>query len=55
MKGCAANVGGEALKDLALAIEKAGRAGDLAAIAGWIPELELESARLQEALQRWTT
>jgi HPt (histidine-containing phosphotransfer) domain-containing protein len=53
MKGSAANVGGEALKNVAFEMEKAGKAGDLAGLTGWIPELELQSTRLKEALQQW--
>ncbi len=53
IKGSAANVGGEALKDVAFAVEKAGKAGDLAGLACLIPELELQSTRLKEALQQW--
>jgi HPt (histidine-containing phosphotransfer) domain-containing protein len=55
MKGSAANVGGEALKDVAFEVEKAGKAGDLAAIAEWMPEVELQSARLREVLEQWAT
>ena len=54
MKGSAANVGGEALRDVALEVEQAGKAGDLAVVARWIPELEVQTARLNEALQQWT-
>jgi HPt (histidine-containing phosphotransfer) domain-containing protein len=53
MKGSAANVGGEALKEVAFEVEKAGKAGDLAAVTEWMPELELQSACLREALQQW--
>jgi HPt (histidine-containing phosphotransfer) domain-containing protein len=53
MKGSAASVGGEALRDAALKVEQAGKAGDLAALAGRISELEVQTARLQEALQQW--
>ena len=53
MKGSAANVGGEALKEAAFEVEKAGKAGNLAAVAEWMPELELQSARLREVLQQW--
>jgi PAS domain S-box-containing protein len=55
MKGSAANVGGEVLKEAAFEVEKAGKAGDLAAVAEWMPELELQSARLREALEQWAT
>ncbi len=53
IKGSAANVGGEALKDVALEMEKAGKAGDLDGVVGRIPELELQTARLKEALGQW--
>jgi CheY-like chemotaxis protein/HPt (histidine-containing phosphotransfer) domain-containing protein len=53
MKGSAASVGGEALRDAALKVEQAGKAGDLAALAGRVSELEVQTARLQEALQQW--
>ena len=53
MKGSAANVGGEALSDVAMKVEQAGKAGDLEEITRWIPELEMQSARLNEALQKW--
>ena len=53
MKGSAANVGGELLADIASEIEQAGKAGDLEGIMRSIPELEMQSARLNEALQKW--
>jgi PAS domain S-box-containing protein len=53
MKGSAANVGGELLADAASEIERAGKAGDMAGIMRSIPELEVQSARLNEALQKW--
>ena len=53
MKGSAANVGGEALKEVAFEVEKAGKAGDLAGVAGWVPELERQTACLREAIQLW--
>ena len=53
IKGSAANVGGEALRDAAIEIEAAGKAGDLARVALWIPELETQTARLNEALRQW--
>jgi PAS domain S-box-containing protein len=55
MKGSAANVGGEALKEVAFEVEKAGKAGNLAAVTEWMPELELQSARLREVLEQWAT
>ena len=53
IKGSAANVGGEALREVALEVEQAGKAGDLAAVVHWMPELEKQSARLDEALKEW--
>jgi len=53
MKGSAANVGGEALSEAALEVEQAGKADDLAGVSKWIPELEMQTIRLQEALQEW--
>ncbi len=53
IKGAAANVGGDALKNIAFAVEKAGKAGDLAEAVAYLPELELQTARLQEALGEW--
>ena len=55
IKGSAANVGGEALRDVAAEVEKAGKAGDLAAVTHWIPELEMQTAGLNEALKQWTS
>ncbi len=53
MKGSAANVGGETLRDVALKIEQAGMAGDMTEVARWIPELGTQVARLIEALRQW--
>lgn len=53
IKGSAANVGGEALRDVASEVEQAGKAGDLAAVTRCIPALELHAARLNEALKQW--
>ena len=53
IKGSAANVGGEALRDVALEIEQAGKAGDMASAARCIPELEIQTTRLKDELQRW--
>jgi len=53
IKGSAGNVGGEALKAVALEMEKAGKAGDLTGVTSRIPELELQTARLKEALGQW--
>jgi len=53
IKGSAANVGGEALSEVASEIEQAGKAGDLARVHRAIPELELQVSRLSAALQQW--
>ncbi len=55
MKGSAANVGGETLRDAAMEVEQAGKTGDLARVAHWMPELETQAVRLDEALQQWAT
>jgi PAS domain S-box-containing protein len=55
IKGSAANVGGEMLKTVASELEQAGKAGDMPRVVHWIPELEVQTARLSEALQQWTT
>ena len=53
MKGSAANVGGDALSAVALEIEQAGKAGDLTAVTRCIPDLEVQTAKLTEALGQW--
>jgi len=53
IKGSAANVGGEALRDVAFEMEKAGREGDLPKAVRRMPDLESEASRLSEALQDW--
>ncbi len=50
IKGAAANVGGEALRALASAIEEAGGAGDLEPMMAAIDALELEFVRLGNAM-----
>ena len=52
LKGSAANVGGDALRDVALRVETAGKAGDLEGAIRCIPELESNAAQLQEALRQ---
>ena len=52
IKGAAANIGGEALRQLAGEIEKACKDGRFNAVAGRGPELEHQFNRLKEALQR---
>jgi PAS domain S-box-containing protein len=53
MKGSSANVGGEALRDVAKQVEQAGKDGDLEEVTSCIPELREQCARLNEALQKW--
>ena len=52
IKGSAANVGGEALRDVASKMEQAGKAGDLPGATGKLHEIEVQAARLSEALQQ---
>jgi CheY-like chemotaxis protein/HPt (histidine-containing phosphotransfer) domain-containing protein len=52
IKGASANVGGEALRAVAYAAEKAGQAGDLPAIMAHMPDLESQFALLREAMAR---
>jgi CheY-like chemotaxis protein/HPt (histidine-containing phosphotransfer) domain-containing protein len=51
LKGSAANVGGDALRDVASKVEAAGKAGDLEEAIRCIPELESEASQLKEALR----
>jgi len=53
LKGSAANVGGETLRNVAREFEQAGEQGDLARIISRLPELELQSSLLGEALRQW--
>lgn len=52
IKGSAANVGGELLRDVALQFELAAKAGDLTGILGRIPDLETQAARLMEEMEQ---
>jgi signal transduction histidine kinase/CheY-like chemotaxis protein/HPt (histidine-containing phosphotransfer) domain-containing protein len=52
IKGQSANMGGEALSETALEIEKAGRAGDLETVKACMTELEAQFDRLKEAMNR---
>jgi CheY-like chemotaxis protein/HPt (histidine-containing phosphotransfer) domain-containing protein len=54
IKGSAANVGGEALRDAAFELEQVGKAGDLSQVAKLISDLEEQTVRLHEALRQWT-
>ena len=52
IKGASANVGGEAMRAIALEAEKAGQAGDLEAIMASMPRLEIQFALLRDAMVR---
>ena len=52
IKGASANVGGEALRETAFEMEKAGRAGDLAALKTLLPQAQERFARLKEAMEK---
>jgi len=52
IKGAAANVGGEALRELAAEIEKACKDGRFDSVANRCPDLEHQFNRLKEALQK---
>ena len=51
IKGASANLGGEALRALASAIEQAGKAGDMALIASRMAELDDRFDALMRALK----
>ena len=53
MKSASASVGGERVRGLALAMEMAAKAGDLAPVSAGVPALEVQIARLTEALQAY--
>ncbi len=52
LKGASAAVGAETLCALALEMEKAGKAGDLASVAAQVDEMEREFVRLKEAMTK---
>ena len=52
IKGASANIGGEILRAVAFEMEKAGKAGDLAAIQEQMDELEAKFAELKARLQQ---
>ena len=52
IKGQSANVGGEALRETAFEIEKAGKTGDLETVKARMTELEAQFDRLKEAMNR---
>ena len=51
VKGASANVGGEALREMAFELEKAGKAGDLSALKTLLPRTQERFARLKEAME----
>jgi PAS domain S-box-containing protein len=51
IKGAAANVGGEALREVAFEMEKAGKAGDLVALKALLPRTLERFARLKSAME----
>ena len=53
IKGAAANVGGSALRAVALTMETAGRNGDLDGIQTHFDTLEATFAQLQQAIEQW--
>ena len=50
IKGASSNVGGEALRAVALEMEKAGKSGDLSSVARYMDEMELQFQLLQKAM-----
>jgi CheY-like chemotaxis protein/HPt (histidine-containing phosphotransfer) domain-containing protein len=52
IKGQSANVGGEALRETAFEIEKAGESGDLETVKARMTELEAQFDRLRKAMNR---
>ncbi|WP_017303198.1 PAS domain-containing protein [Spirulina subsalsa] len=53
LKGAAANVGGEAFRQVAFELELAAKAENLAASSEALAQLELEFTRLKAALEEW--
>jgi len=51
IKGAAANVAGEALREIAHAMEQAGKAGDMEALGKWMPELETRFLQLKSDME----
>jgi CheY-like chemotaxis protein/HPt (histidine-containing phosphotransfer) domain-containing protein len=51
IKGASANVGGQALREVAFEMEKAGKTGDREAVTARLPELEAQFARLKAAME----
>jgi CheY-like chemotaxis protein/HPt (histidine-containing phosphotransfer) domain-containing protein len=53
IKGASANVGGQALREVAFAMEKAGKTGDLEGVTARLPELETQFARLKTSMSEF--
>ena len=53
IKGTAANMGGEALRAVALAMEQAGKSGDMEAVRRHLPALEEQTTRLTAAIEQY--
>jgi PAS domain S-box-containing protein len=53
IKGSAANIAGETLRNAALKVEKAGKESDRSEVLLGISDVETEAARLIEALHQW--
>jgi len=53
IKGASANVGGEALHEVAFEMEKAAKAGDLKSVAARLPELENQFVRLKDFMNEF--
>ena len=51
IKGAAGNVGGDALREIAVKIEKAGKAGDLNKLSSLVPQLEEAFDRLKKVME----
>ena len=51
IKGAAASIGGEALREVAWEMEKSGKAGSLEGMSALMPELEHQRTRLEEKLK----
>jgi len=52
IKGVSANVGGEALREVAFTMEKAAETGDLTALRALLPLLERRFVQLKEAMEK---
>jgi len=52
IKGAVANIGGEALREVAFEMEKMGKAGDAEALAQLAPDLERQFARLKASVEK---